>query len=81
MKKLIVLCAIIFLSLPYFASSQEVGGKKLLDNWSINVNGGASLFWGDLRQYKIYPVASYENERKCCFRFHAYQKNLAQYLN
>ncbi|MFZ4741563.1 MAG: OmpA family protein [Bacteroidales bacterium] len=69
MKKLIVLFVIAFLSLPYLASSQEVGGKKILDNWSINVNGGASLFWGDIRQYKFYPVTNYTNEWNAAFGF------------
>jgi len=69
MRKLALLFAIAFLSLPFFASSQEAGGKKILDNWSININGGASLFWGDLRQYSFYPVGNYENERNAAFGF------------
>ncbi|NVN93808.1 MAG: OmpA family protein [Bacteroidetes bacterium] len=69
MKKLIVLFVLTFLSLPYFASSQEVGGKNILDNWSLNVNGGASLFWGDLRQYKFYPVTNYTNEWNAAYGF------------
>jgi OOP family OmpA-OmpF porin len=69
MRKIIFLVTIAFLSLPFIASSQEAGGKKLLDNWSININGGASLFWGDLRQYNIYPVTNYENEWNAAFGF------------
>ncbi len=67
MKKIILFFAIVFLSFPYFASSQDVSSKSLLDNWSLNINGGASLFWGDIRQYKYYPVYHYETERNVSF--------------
>ena len=30
--------------------------------WQINVSGGTSLFFGDIKQYKIWPVSSNENE-------------------
>ncbi len=69
MKKLTIFFVIAFLSLPFFASSQEASRNGILDNWSINVNGGSSLFWGDLRQYDYYPVYNYENERKIAFGF------------
>lgn len=30
--------------------------------WQINVNGGTSLFFGDIKQYQIAPVSNNENE-------------------
>ena len=30
--------------------------------WQININGGTSLFFGDIKQYRIAPVSNYENE-------------------
>ncbi len=67
MRKIALFFIIAFLSIPYFVSSQETGKSKFLDNWSINVNGGASIFWGDIRQYKFYPVYHFENERKVSY--------------
>ncbi len=67
MKKIFLLFAISIFALQFNASSQNVEKGKILDNWSINVNGGLSLFWGDLRQYSIYPVGTNENERKAAF--------------
>ncbi|MFZ4400144.1 MAG: OmpA family protein [Bacteroidales bacterium] len=69
MRKIVIFLTVALLSLPYFASSQETGMKKLLDNWSINVNGGASLFWGDVKQYKFYPVTNYQNEWNASYGF------------
>ena len=67
MKKIVLLFAIVSLSFPYFASSQETGKQKILDNWSLNINGGASIFWGDIRQYKFYPIYHFENERNISY--------------
>ncbi len=67
MRKLILLIVIIVLGFSFNAKSQNADKGKILDNWSINLNAGASLFWGDLRQYQIYPVASYESERNGAF--------------
>ncbi len=30
--------------------------------WKINLNGGTSLFFGDIKQYRIWPITNYENE-------------------
>ncbi len=30
--------------------------------WKINLNGGPSLFFGDIKQYRIWPVTNDENE-------------------
>lgn len=67
MRKIILLFAIVFFGLHFNAKSQNAESGKILDNWSINVNGGLSLFWGDLRQYNYYPVSTFENERNAGF--------------
>lgn len=30
--------------------------------WQLNTNGGSSLFFGDIKQYQIWPVSNNENE-------------------
>ncbi len=51
MKKFIVL---LFLLLPTFLLAQEPK-KMFWDNWSININGGQTLFLGDVsRNFEIY---------------------------
>lgn len=51
------------------SQSQDAEKGKIFDNWSINASGGLSLFWGDLRQFKFYPVDKYENERNFAYSF------------
>ena len=36
----------------------------LKDGWSVGVNFGSLLFYGDIRQYDYYPVTEPQNERK-----------------
>ncbi len=67
MKKILLLITIAFFGIQFKANSQNAEKGKILDNWSLNVNGGLSLFWGDLRQYKIYPLSTFENERNAAF--------------
>ncbi len=55
--------AIILLLLFLPLSRQTVnaqGGPT--PNWQININGGTSIFFGDVKQYRIWPVSNYENE-------------------
>jgi len=67
MRKIVLL----FLMLGIFATSksysQDSEKGKIFDNWTINASGGLSLFWGDMKQYKFYPVNRYENERNFAF--------------
>jgi len=30
--------------------------------WQINANFGTSIFFGDIKQYRVWPVSNYENE-------------------
>ncbi len=46
-----------------FIKSQQInaqGGPS--PNWQININGGSSIFFGDIKQYNIWPISNYENE-------------------
>ena len=67
MRKIIVLSIFVFLSLQNHVSGQDIKENRFLDNWSLNINGGASLFWGDIRQYKLYPVTNFESEWNASF--------------
>jgi len=50
----IVVCAFLLYS-PLYLSAQE-NPSKFWQGWSINVNGGASLFYGDVENYDYYKV-------------------------
>jgi len=67
MKKLfLALTAIILVSFSSFG--QNYTGSDSIAKWSVTLSGGSMLFYGDIRQYGIYPVGkhSYPNisERK-----------------
>ncbi len=36
--------------------------KSELDNWSVGINAGSMLFYGDIKQYEFAPVTKYNNE-------------------
>jgi OmpA-OmpF porin, OOP family len=36
--------------------------QREIDRWSVGVNGGVLLFYGDIRQYDFYPVTEYNSE-------------------
>lgn len=44
----------------YYQDIYAQGGPT--PNWQININGGTSIFFGDVKQYRIWPVSNYENE-------------------
>ncbi len=48
MKKIILLTIVVLFGLQFNVLSQNVRKGKILDNWSINANGGATMFWGDV---------------------------------
>ncbi len=49
------------------AQNSEKENYKFLNNWSVNVNFGSSLFWGDLRVNDLWPVDNNQNERKWAY--------------
>src|SRR5437867_2143014 len=38
--------------------------KSELDNWSVGINAGTLLFYGDVKQHDYFPTTSYNNEVK-----------------
>ncbi|MCD4746354.1 MAG: SPOR domain-containing protein [Bacteroidales bacterium] len=46
--------------------SQE-SDKKFFDDWSINLNAGANLFYGDIEVYNYYPVTTNNNEWRMAY--------------
>ena len=50
----IMVCVFLLYS-PLFLFGQE-NPSKFWQGWSINVNGGASLFYGDVENYDFYKV-------------------------
>lgn len=45
------------------ASSQNFSpNSSFVSHWQIQVDGGSSLFFGDIKQYQWWPVYNYENE-------------------
>ena len=58
---------LLFFALIIFTSASVVSQSynktsSFKSYWQINASGGTSLFFGDIKQYKIWPVSNYENE-------------------
>ncbi len=64
MKLIMKIFGTVFLfTLINISGSQTVMAQQSESSaWKINVNGGPSLFFGDIKQYRIWPVTNYENE-------------------
>lgn len=69
MRKIVFLFLVLVSLFSIKSYSQDSEKGKIFDNWTINASGGLSLFWGDMRQYKFYPVDKYENERNFAYSF------------
>ena len=52
---------ILFFLFPKLSFSQNTN-NLFKRYWSVNLNTGANLFWGDLRQNDYFPVSENENE-------------------
>ena len=63
--KKISLSFLLFFLLSASANSQSYNKNGSFKSyWQINVSGGTSLFFGDIKQYQFWPVSNYENEWK-----------------
>jgi len=60
-KKIITLLVLITISFSVIAQSYNKT-SNFKSQWLLNVSAGSSLFFGDVKQYKIWPVTSNENE-------------------
>ncbi len=65
MKKIVCLLIIGFI---IQLSCKETHGQYVSPEfdkyWSLGISGGPNLFFGDIKQYRIYPVFNYESEWK-----------------
>jgi len=50
------------MDLPAQNFSSSPSGSGSLAKWSVNLSGGSSIFFGDIKQNRIVPVSNYENE-------------------
>ena len=68
MKRLNISNILIVITLSVILFSETVFSQTNTNNntfqkyYSVNLNGGTTLFWGDLRQYDYYPVMNNKNE-------------------
>ncbi len=68
-KFLVVFAAVLYVFIfPNQSFSQNSNASnentQFRGYWSVNLNGGTTLFWGDLRQNALIPVFKNENEVK-----------------
>jgi hypothetical protein len=53
----------LFLFISFSVYSQQIiSGKKFSPYWEVGLTGGTSLFFGDVKQNSIFPVATNNNE-------------------
>lgn len=51
-----------------YSRSTRTGNRTITDEssfrgrWTLSIGGGPTLFFGDMKQYRYYPVTNYENE-------------------
>jgi hypothetical protein len=51
------------LLIPFISNGQSYNRTSNFQrHWLFNINGGTSLFFGDIKQYRIAPVSNNENE-------------------
>jgi len=62
LKKLFGLIVLFFLISTTVTAQSYNKANSNRSYWQININGGTSLFFGDIKQYRIWPVSNYENE-------------------
>lgn len=62
-----ILLVIVFILLTFCGITQEGKQSSIFKNWSVNINGGANLFQGDIEVYTWYPVMDYNNEWRMAY--------------
>jgi len=55
-----IIFSVVLVALLLFSPSKTKAQDK--SYWELNLNGGSSLFFGDIKQYQWVPVSSNENE-------------------
>lgn len=61
-KYIALLCFILLVTAQLRAQSFNSNVPTSSSPWSLNVSGGTSIFFGDIKQYDYIPVSDYENE-------------------
>mgnify|MGYP002639264060 CR=1 FL=1 len=61
-KYLILTIVLLLFVLPSIKAQSYNKTSNFRSFWQINVNGGTSLFFGDIKQYQFAPVSTNENE-------------------
>ena len=62
LKKYLLFFALVVLTSTTVVSQSFNKSSSFKSYWQINASTGTSLFFGDIKQYKIWPVSNYENE-------------------
>lgn len=65
-KWLLVLLIALF-SITSSYSQNFSPNSSFVSHWQLEVDGGSSLFFGDVKQYQWWPVSNYENEWRAAF--------------
>lgn len=60
--KLIIVTLFILFIASNGTSQSFSPNSSFMSHWQFQLNGGTSLFFGDVKQYKWWPVTNYENE-------------------
>jgi len=59
----LLIVTLFFLFLAGNTKSQTFSpNSSFMPHWQLQLNGGTSLFFGDVKQYQWWPVSNYENE-------------------
>ncbi len=61
-KILILTITILLLVLPDLKAQSYNKTSEFKSFWQFNVNGGTSIFFGDIKQNRVWPVSTNENE-------------------
>ncbi|MBN3036801.1 MAG: hypothetical protein JW861_14545 [Bacteroidales bacterium] len=79
MKPKTILIIILLMSSVFPGYSQDKPGSNLMDGWSVNVNIGANLFYGDIEVYNFFPVTRNNSEWRVAYGLMA-QKEISRIL-
>lgn len=60
--KLLIVTLFVLLLASNTKSQSFSPNNSFVPHWQVQVNGGTSLFFGDVKQYQWWPVTNYENE-------------------
>lgn len=62
LKKVLAFSAFFFMISAIVTAQSYNKSSYSKSSWRINANFGSSIFFGDIKQYRVWPVSNYENE-------------------